>query len=497
MLTDDLKGQINQLWDEMWTGGIANPLTAIEQISYLLYARLLDLAETRAEKKAARTGRMERRLFSDRQQHLRWSRFKHVTPAEELLRVVRDEAFPHLRGLDQTFLADAQLLIQKPSLLVSAINKVDALPLTEGDTKGDLYEQLLAKLTTAGINGQFRTPRHIIKLMVTLLDPRPDEVVADPACGTAGFLVATLQYLTEKYTSPEGRLTEGEHTLFTGDLLEPHREHLRTKLLNGFDFDATMLRIAAMNLILHGIESPNIYYQDTLASSFAERYAQLAEGGVDVILANPPFKGSLDTGDVAKALTQKVNTRKTELLFVALMLRMLRRGGRCATIVPDGVLFGSSNAHRDLRKMLIDDHQVDGVISLPPGVFKPYAGVSTAILLFTREGRTDQVFFYDVKTDGFTLDDKRTPRPDEDDTKGLPAIWHARNSTAMTDRRAKGFFVPVDEIRGNEYDLSINRYKVVDHEEVETEAPGVILARLKVLEAEIARDIAVLEGLVG
>ncbi|MGC1720539.1 MAG: class I SAM-dependent DNA methyltransferase, partial [Isosphaeraceae bacterium] len=413
MITGQLRNQIDRLWTEFWTGGITNPLTVIEQISFLMFSRLLDIAETRAEKRAARTGKFHMGQFTKVQSHLRWSNFKNL-PADEMLKVVRDGVFPHFRSLSGSestlaeYMKHAQLLIVKPSLLVSAVNMIDALPLAEGDTKGDLYEYLLSKLTTAGINGQFRTPRHIIRLMVDLVEPKPNEVVGDPACGTAGFLVGVMLYLLEKYTSPQGVVVHdyGQKT-YSGDLLEPYRKHIQSGLFHDYDFDTTMLRIAAMNLMLHGVESPDIHYQDTLSNSFPERFPKLAFGGFDVILANPPFKGSLDESDVHSSLTGKVKTKKTELLFVALLLRMLKIGGRAACIVPDGVLFGSSNAHRDLRKMLVEENQLEGVISMPSGVFKPYAGASTAILIFVKGGKTDRVWFYKMESDGFSLDDKR------------------------------------------------------------------------------------------
>ena len=395
MITGTLRNQIDKLWTEFWTGGITNPLTVIEQISFLMFARLLDIAETRAEKRAARTGKPFTWASSAKeQQHLRWSHFKNL-PAEEMLKVVRDEVFPHFRTLSGERLDLRRVhegrpaMIVKPSLLVSAVNMIDALPLTEGDTKGDLYEYLLSKLTTAGINGQFRTPRHIIRLMVDLLEPKPNEVVGDPACGTAGFLVGVMQHLLEKYTSPEGVIVhdDGQKTYHgrpAGALPQAHPD----RMFHGYDFDATMLRIAAMNLMLHGVESPDIHYQDTLSNSFPERFPSQAADGFDVILANPPFKGSLDESDVHPSLTGKVKTKKTELLFVALILRMLKLGGRAACIVPDGVLFGSSKAHRDLRKLLVEENQLEAVISMPSGVFKPYAGVSTAVPDL-RQGRQD------------------------------------------------------------------------------------------------------------
>ena len=465
-----------------------------------MFSRLLDVAETTGERRAERTGKPFAGRYRGRDDPRRWKNFRHFD-ATEMLRVVRDEVFPHFRKLDggttfAEFMADAQLMILKPSLLVSAVNLIDRLPLAEGDVKGDLYEYLLSKLTTAGINGQFRTPRHVIRFMVELVQPKPTETIGDPACGTAGFLVGALQYLTETYTSEQGRLVgEDGSVLFTGDRLEPYRDHIRNRMFHGFDFDATMLRIASMNLMLHGVDNPDIHYQDSLSNSFPERFPDQAANGFDVILANPPFKGSLDAGDVHPSLTYAVKTKKTELLFVALILRMLVRGGRSATIVPDGVLFGSSTAHRALRRLLVTENQLEAVVSLPSGVFKPYAGVSTAILVFTRGGRTGNVFFYDVTADGFSLDDRRDP-VEANDLPDALARWRARDPGRDTDRTAKHFLVPVAEIEAKEYDLSVNRYKDVRHEAVAYEPPRVILARLRELEGEISRQLGELEGMV-
>jgi type I restriction enzyme M protein len=393
-------------------------------------------------------------------------------------------------------------MIQKPTLLVAAVNMIDELPLTEGDTKGDLYEYLLSKLTTAGINGQFRTPRHIIRLMVEMMDPALEacEVVGDPACGTGVFLVETMHYLQKKYTSPEGvHVVDGEK-IYTGDLMEPYREHIQNGLVHGFDFDVTMLRIAAMNLLLHGIDAPDIHYQDTLSGGFSDRYPKQAREGFDVVLANPPFKGSLDFEDVDSSLLAKVKTKKTELLFVVRILQMLKKGGRSATIVPDGVLFGSSGAHVALRKMLIDENQLEAIISLPSGVFRPYAGVSTGILVFTKGGRTDNVFFYDVQDDGFSLDDKRNQLYDSTFAGDLPNVlerWRGRDPKKDADRTAKAFFVPANEIRENNYDLSLNRYQEKVYEEVKYDPPKVILQRLRAIEEEIQKDLAELEGMLG
>jgi len=499
MITGKLKSDIDKLWEEFWTGGITNPLTVIEQISFLMFARLLDVNETRNEARAARTKKPFKAVFGPKEQALRWSQFRHIK-AEKMLETVRDKVFPHFRKLNGgttfgEYMADAQLMIQKPSLLVSAVNMIDALPITDGDSKGDLYEYLLSKLTTAGINGQFRTPRHIIRFMVEVLDPKPTETVGDPACGTAGFLVVTMEYLLEKYSSAKGTYVgESGERVYTGDKLEPYRAHIQNDMFHGFDFDATMLRIASMNLMLHGVDNPDIHYQDTLSNSFPEKFPKQATGGFDVILANPPFKGSLDEGDVHSTLTNKVKTKKTELLFGALILRMLKKGGRSATIVPDGVLFGSSTAHVALRRLLVDDNQLEAVFSLPSGVFKPYAGVSTAVLVFAKGGKTDNVFFYDVGADGFSLDDKRDPVQESDLPDAL-ARWNQKSAKKDTDRTAKHFMVPVKEIEEKNYDLSINRYKEVTRNEVSFESPQNIIAKLQRLEGVIAKDLAELEAM--
>ncbi len=496
-LTTQQKSDIDKLWTEFWTGGITNPLTVIEQISFLMFARLLDVMETTGERRAERTKKPFKGRFTGKNDQRRWRNFKQKDAAE-MLRIVRDEVFPHFRKLNGgttfgEYMQDAQLMVQKPNLLVSAVNMIDALPITEGDAKGDLYEYLLSKLTTAGINGQFRTPRHIIRFMVELLDPLPTESIGDPACGTAGFLVGAMQYLVETHTSAKGKLKgENGETIYTGDLLEPYRDHIQNEMFHGFDFDSTMLRIASMNLMLHGVDNPDIHYQDTLSNSFPEKFAKQATGGFDVILANPPFKGSLDEGDVHPTLTQAVKTKKTELLFVALILRMLKKGGRSATVVPDGVLFGSSKAHTALRALLVKENQLEAVISLPSGVFKPYAGVSTAIVVFSKGGKTDHVFFYDVDADGFSLDDKRDP-VDQNDLPEVLARWRKRSAKKDTDRTAKHFMVPVAEIEAKDFDLSINRYKEAKHEELSYEAPKKIIAKLRALEAEIAMDLSELE----
>jgi type I restriction enzyme M protein len=495
-----LKPKINGLWDSFWTGGITNPLTVIEQITYLIFLRLADVAESRDEARERRTGQTFTHRFGPDEQGIRWSRIKELGSSEEMLVRIRDQAFPHIRAMGG-FMADAQFMIPKASLLKTAIDTIDSLPLTGGDDKGDIYEYLLSRLTTAGINGQFRTPRHIIRFMAEALDIRPDDRVADPACGTAGFLVAAYEHVLRSHTSPEGRHVDeegAEH--FSGDLLTPEQwAHIRSDLLHGFDFDVTMLRIGAMNLMLHGVDDPNVRYQDALSASFEKgANARDASEAFTAVLANPPFKGSLDFPDVAPDLLRTVRTKKTELLFVALILRMLKAGGRSATIVPDGVLFGSSAAHRALRQHLVDKHQLDGVISLPAGVFKPYAGVSTAILLFTKDGETRDVFFFDVEKDGFSLDDKRAKLPeDNDDLPAALVAWRSRRDTNLADRTAQAFAVTAEEIRAAGYDLSVGRWRERVHVEQEYDPPAVILKRMQETERTILRELEELEEMLG
>jgi type I restriction enzyme M protein len=535
MINGQLKSKIDKLWEEFWTGGIANPLTVVEQITFLMYARMLDMNERADEKKAERTKKPFNRRFQDEKQHLRWESFRHLG-SEQMYKVVKDEVFPHFADLAgegtlfAEFMRDAQLMIQKQSLLVKAVEMVSDLPLENADVKGDLYEYLLSKLTTAGINGQFRTPRHIIRSMVELLDVDATHRICDPACGTAGFLSTSYEYLLEKYSSSDAIFKDqvfddagkpvldhnGDevfNVLYPGDKLDPEqRAHIDNDMFHGFDFDATMLRVAAMNLVMHGVKAPDVHYQDTLSQRFSENFPNAAKEGFDIILANPPFKGSLDEEDVDPAILRTVKTKKTELLFVALIQRMLKVGGRSATIVPDGVLFGSSKAHVQIRQMLIENNQLEAVISLPSGVFKPYAGVSTAIIIFTKGGSTDKVWFYDVQADGFTLDDKRTPIKDND----LPdlvkqykeyqqAVFASHSSSERhsgegqnlfdqwQDKTQKAFLVDVADIKANKYDLSINRHKEVVYEEEIYEQPRVILDKLVSLESDIMADLKALE----
>jgi type I restriction enzyme M protein len=478
-----------------------------------MYSRLLDMKERADEKRASLTNKPFARRFGEDEQDCRWETWRHYG-SEKMLPHVRDRVFPHFRRLAErstgansmfaSFMKDAQLMIQKETLLSKAVAAVGDLPLERGDTKGDLYEYLLSKLTTAGINGQFRTPRHIIRLMVELMQPQPTDRICDPSCGTAGFLVEAYDYLLREHTSQAGKhveLVDGEeHVTYSGDLLaqQGHRPHVDSDMFHAYDFDATMLRIASMNLVMHGVGEPDVHYQDTLSQSFEERHPLGSKGAFDLVLANPPFKGSLDEQDVAPDLLRVVKTRKTELLFIALILRMLKMGGRSATIVPDGVLFGSSKAHVQLRQHLIENNQLEAVISLPSGVFKPYAGVSTAIIVFAKGGRTENVFFYDVQSDGFTLDDKRTQIADG---KGdLPDVvskyrqW-CEGGNNFGDRTAKAFEVPVNEIREHGFDLSISKHKPFVTVAESHEKPSELLERLQQLETEIQKELASLRGL--
>ena len=510
MLTGEIKNQIDAIWNAFWTGGISNPMEVLEQITYLLFIRRLDDAHTLEESKALVLGKpMAQSIFPEGADakgrdynDLRWSRFKNFAPAE-MHAVVGEHVFPFLRSIGgdgstySAHMKDARYTIPTAGLLSKVVDMLDKVPMEDRDTKGDLYEHMLGKIAAAGQNGQFRTPRHIIKLMVALTAPTPKDIICDPASGTCGFLVAAGEYLRER------------HPMLFNDAVA--REHFHHGMFHGYDFDNTMLRIGTMNMALHGVDNPDIRYKDSLAQDHAgdeEKYS--------LILANPPFAGSLDYENTAKDLQAIVKTKKTELLFLALFLRLLKPGGRAAVIVPDGVLFGSSKAHKSLRQMLVEEQKLDGVISLPAGAFKPYAGVSTAILLFTKtnSGGTDHVWFYDMEQDGWSLDDKRQPLLDEDKLGPNPAqalnesehaknnlpdalaCWGRRDGGERTNpRTAQSFCIPKADIAAQGYDLSINRYKEVVHETVEHEHPLDVLAKLKELEFDIQMNIAELEGM--
>lgn len=513
MLTGEIRNQVDQIWNAFWSGGVSNPLSVIEQITYLLFIKRLDDLQTLEENKATNLGRpMERHIFPkgvDDQGRpyadLRWSRFKNFE-ARTMMDVVAERVFPFLRTLGEqgssygTHMKDARLGFSNPALLAKTVEMLDKIPMDDRDTKGDVYEYMLGKIASAGANGQFRTPRHLIQAMVEMMRPTPEDVICDPAAGTCGFLVAAGEYLRDNHSE-----------LFRDERL---RRHFHNDMFHGFDFDETMLRIGSMNMTLHGVEKPDVSYRDSLAQEHdgdAGRYS--------LILANPPFAGSLDYEATAKDLQQIVKTKKTELLFLALFLRLLKTGGRAAVVVPDGVLFGSSNAHQELRKLLVEKHRLEGVLKLPSGVFRPYAGVSTAILLFTKTGvgGTDQVWFYDGQADGYSLDDKRNPLLPDDKQGVLPqtaltaddhaknnlpdvlARWTRREGAEQENARtAQSFCVPKAEITATgTYDLSLNRYKLVEHDEQTHDTPADIITELRQLEAEISAGLTNLEAMLG
>jgi type I restriction enzyme M protein len=515
MLTPTMRSKVDSLWDRFWSGGIANPLSAIEQISYLLFMRRLDEMDAKRQEDAEFLGKGYESVFDGKfewvpgqkvdRRELRWNRFKNLPP-EQMLSHVRDKVFPFIKSLkedDQPFarhMRDAVFILPKASLLVEAVGLIDEMYAeiererqtgqTFHDTQGDLYEYLLSEIATAGKNGQFRTPRHIIQMMVELVDPKLGELVCDPACGTGGFLLGAFQHVLAAHSTPSQRWTdESGFERGIGDKLTDDRQWdvLRHQTFFGYDFDSTMVRIGLMNLLLHGIDQPNLEYADTLSKKFdvADRY--------DVVLANPPFKGSIDKGDISERLS--LATTKTELLFVARIIDLLRIGGRAGVIVPDGVLFGSSKAHVQLRKALLESCELQGIVSMPCGVFKPYAGVSTAVLFFVKGGITKDVWFYDMTADGLSLDDKRE-RIVENDIPDVIARWRARAPAKDTDRSARAFFVPRTEIEAHKHDLSINRYKHVTHAVTEYEPPTVILAKLRALEGEILRALDEIERMV-
>jgi type I restriction enzyme M protein len=492
MITGEIKSKVDRIWDTLWSGGISNPLTIIEQLTYLLFNKRLDELHTLKENKAARLkAPIEEPIFTPAQDQLRWSRFKETSP-EQMFATVRDHAFAFIKTIGQSssgegsstyshHMKDATFMMPTPRVLANVVDQLDDIDMADRDTKGDLYEYMLGKIASAGQNGQFRSPRHIIKLMVEMIAPTPKDVFCDPACGTCGFHVAVAEYLVNHYSDAIYKDAAS-------------RRRFNEDTFHGYDFDSTMLRIGSMNMLLHGVENPDIRYKDSLAQSDeddSEKYS--------LILANPPFAGSLDYESTAKDLLQIVKTKKTELLFMALFLRLLQTGGRAAIIVPDGVLFGSSNAHKQLRKALVEEQKLDAIVSMPSGVFKPYAGVSTAILFFTKtnSGGTDHVWFYDMQADGYSLDDKRSPQPDKSDLPDILKRWQNRAAETKRARTDQSFLVPKADIAANDYDLSLNRYKEVVHEAVEHDSPKEILTRLAKLEDEITKGRKELEGLLG
>jgi type I restriction enzyme M protein len=495
----EIKSKIDKLWDMFYSGGMSNPLVAIEQISYLIFMKRLEDTDNQQRKAAERRGQKYASLFKGKE-NCRWSHWMHFD-AESMLKAVREQVFPFIKELKgegnfySESMKDAVFLIPKPSLIQEAVKIIDEINLSAKgiDLQGDIYEYLLSEISQSGKNGQFRTPRHIIRMIVELVEPKLGNRICDPACGTGGFLIAAYNHILKQNTDPENIEydEDGAPLNLTGDKIvdKKHWKFLWEKSFFGYDFDTTMVRIGLMNMVLHGIANSNIRYSDTLSKGFKERELY------DIILANPPFKGSVDKSDVAEDLTVtgKSKKPKTELLFLNLFINMLIPGGRCGVIVPDGVLFGSSNAHMDTRKMILEKCGLEAVISMPSGVFKPYAGVSTAVLVFTKGEKTDRIWFYDMQADGYSLDDKRT-KIEQNDIPDIVEKWKARNKNKGPKKGEKWLWVNYEEIKKNKYDLSISRYKPIEYEEVEYEKPQEILNKVKGLEDEIKANITQIES---
>ncbi len=490
MLASELKSQINKLWDRFWSGGIANPLTAIEQMSYLIFMKRLEDLDTIHQKRASARKEAYNSIFEGHED-CRWSQWKHLN-AEDMLRHVQITVFPFIKELhngDDTlysqYMKDAVFVIPKASLLQEAVAIIDEMNITERnqDTQGDMYEYLLNQLRTSGLNGQFRTPRHIIRMMVELVDPDIGQTICDPACGTSGFLICSYEHILKKYTSPEIMQIDddGVANNLVGDKIveKAHWNLLKRETFYGYDFDTTMIRIGLMNMILHGIERPNIKYADTISKKFEQKPIY------DVIFANPPFAGSIDKSDISDSF--KLDTTKTELLFVELFHNLLRVGGKASVIVPNGVLFGSSNAHIQARKLLLEKSQLEAVISMPSGVFQPYSGVGTAVLVFTKGGKTENVWFYEMQKDGYSLDQKRDRIDGKGDIPDVIDKFHKRQESEQS------IIVSVDKIKQADFNLSISRYKQVKHAEVELEDPETLLKSILKIENEIVRDATTLQ----
>lgn len=495
MITGELRNKVDTIWDTLWTGGITSPITVLEQITYLMFMKLLDDNQLKKEANANALGiTLKNKVFGDGEcviseeprivtdyKNLRWSVFHNFEP-NEMFKTVQQYVFPFIKtintGKDTAFsryMKDTVFLIPTARVLAKVVDGIDDMDMNNKDIMGDVYEYLLGKIASAGELGQFRTPRHIIRMMVQLMKPTLADRILDPAMGSAGFIAECANYIQENY---EKELLKKENT-----------EHYKTTMFSGFDTDQTMLRIGAMNMMLHGVEEPNIKYQDSLSADNNER------DGYTLIMANPPFTGSVFQEDISKDILSLCKTKKTELLFLALFTKMLKVGGRCASIVPDGVLFGSSSAHKMIRQELIDNQKLEAVISMPSGVFKPYAGVSTAILIFTKTnaGGTDKVWFYDMKADGFSLDDKRSPIS-SNDIPDIIARFGNPNEESR-ERTEKSFIVSKDEIVDNGYDLSINKYKKMEYIAEKYPEPKAILAEIRELEKEIQKELDELEGL--
>ena len=495
MITGELKNKINSLWEIFWTGGITNPLDVVEQMTYLMFIHDLDATDNQRAKESAMLGLPHKSIFAGEVQvgertiageQLKWSVF-HDFPAAQMYSVMQEWVFPFIKTLHADkdsayakYMGDAIFKIPTPLMLDKVVTAMDGIyedveQLHSTDARGDIYEYLLSKIATAGVNGQFRTPRHIIRMIVDMMEPKATDVICDPACGTSGFLVAAGEYLKEN---------RREEIFFNRE----NKDHYMNHMFYGFDMDRTMLRIGAMNMMTHGIDNPYIEYRDSLSDQNTDREKY------SLILANPPFKGSLDADIVSADLLKMCKTKKTELLFIALFLRMLRVGGRCACIVPDGVLFGSSTAHKAIRKELVEGNRLEAVISMPSGVFKPYAGVSTAVLVFTKTGHggTDKVWFYDMKADGFSLDDKRSV-VEANDIPDIIERFHHLEGEQERKKTEQSFFVTKEEIAANGYDLSINKYKEVEYVPVEYPSTEELMAGLHEIEMEITAGLAELE----
>lgn len=497
MVTGELRNKIDALWDAFAAGGLVNPLEVIEQVTYLIFIHDLDVSDTMREKESIMLGLPFQSIFAgkikvgDREQdgrNLKWSVF-HDFPAQRMYLVMQEWVFPFIKNLHgdkdsaySKYMDDAIFKVPTPLLLSKVVDALDDIFLLmeqekELDIRGDVYEYLLSKIAQSGLNGQFRTPRHIIRMMVELMEPSADDMICDPACGTSGFLVAAGEYLKER---------RKEEIFYDKE----KRDHYMSGMFHGYDMDRTMLRIGAMNMMTHGVENPFIEYRDSLSEQNADK------DKYSLILANPPFKGSLDAEAVSGDLLKVCKTKKTELLFLALFVRMMKVGGRCACIVPDGVLFGSSKAHKDIRRELLENQRLEAVISMPSGVFKPYAGVSTGILIFTKtnHGGTDQVWFYDMQADGFSLDDKRSP-VNENDIPDIIERFHNREGEKERERTEKSFFVSKQEIVDNEYDLSVNKYKRMEYVPVEYPPTEEILEQIFELDRQIGAELEELKEL--
>lgn len=496
MITGEMRNKVDSIWDTIWTGGITSPITVLEQITYLMFMKLLDDNQLKAEGTANSLGvPLKNKIFKDgicvisenprvetEYKNLRWSNFHQLEPGQ-MLSVIQTYVFPFIKtigeGKDTAFsryMKDTVFLIPTAKVLAKVVDCIDSMDMNNKDIMGDVYEYMLGKIAASGENGQFRTPRHVINMIVDLMKPTLSDLILDPAMGSAGFLLSSASYVAQHQ----------KKELMNNQNLK----HFKTEMFSGFDTDPSMLRIGAMNMMLHGVEEPHIKYQDSLSGDNEER------NKYSLIMANPPFKGNVFQEEISKDLLALCKTKKTELLFMSLFTKMLKVGGRCASIVPDGVLFGSSSAHKSLRKELVDNQQLIAVISMPSGVFKPYAGVSTAVLVFikTDSGGTDNVWFYDMKADGFSLDDKRTPI-NENDIPDIVQRFHNLDAEKERKRTDQSFLVPADEIRANAYDLSINKYKKTEYIAVEYPPTEDILDELDRLNAEIEKETKELRAL--